>query len=840
MAVAWYWWHVTWRRTWQSTLVIAILCGILGAVSLAALAGARRTESAYGRYLSSINASDVMINIPSPDTELNAEVARQPGIRASASWAGLDVEPVVHGHIDDSFTTDALQGSMNGDFFTQDTMTVIKGRLPRLGSTDEIALTPNIARLFGVGVGGHVTYALFDPKNQSDDPPVIGHATFRVTSIVDFPPVLVDQFDQPAAAVIPPAATAHLHKEIAFSWVGARLDRGSAGIPALQTSLAKLADQVGDGYSFAVRKLDDVHRQVQDAIRPQAVALAVLGALSALALLVLVGQALAQMLDRSAGQLTTLRALGETRPESAVAGALSGLTAVVGGVALAVVGAVALSPLAPVEPVRQFDPVRGFRFDLLVLLGGGALLALVLLGMLALLAWRTVRKATESGAQNPSAIAQAAVTVGLPEVMALGAGYALEPPPGGRRATVRANLVGSVVAVIAVVTAVVFGASLNGLVTHPARYGWNWDVLLQSEGGYGAFFSTSPTPNDFHSGAGGLYASMAGQPGVAGWSTFAFAQLPMDGQVVPVLGLATHKGSVAPPTVSGHPLDGTGPFPLSGTGSAGPDEIELGVTTLHQLGKKVGDTVHVGVGRTARTLSIVGVVTLPSIGVQLSDHVSLGTGAMLPESTLLSILNFDSVINDPTANVNEALTALPSTVAFNLDPRGKPGPVVKRILATDPGGDPGGTYRQPRVLGAAIVNAGQMGGQPIALAVALGFAVLVSLSVAVVAGARRRRRELAVLQALGFRRRQLRSIIAWQTATLLTIAVAFGLPLGIIGGHWAWTGFAASLGVVPVTVVPILPLLGGLVGLVVVGALVTAVPAVVATTASPATVLRIE
>ena len=37
----------------------------------------------------------------------------------------------------------------------------------------------------------------------------------------------------------------------------------------------------------------------------------------------------------------------------------------------------------------------------------------------------------------------------------------------------------------AVVAAVVFGASLTGLVTHPARYGWNWQILIQAEGGYG-------------------------------------------------------------------------------------------------------------------------------------------------------------------------------------------------------------------------------------------------------------------------------------------------------------------------------------------------------------------
>ena len=838
MSAAWYWWRATRRRTWRSTAVIVVLCGLLGAVSLAALAGARRTESAYGRYLASINASDVMVNIPSPDTRLTAEVARMPGIRASVAWAGLDVQPVVHGHVDDSFTTDALQGSINGEFFTQDTMTVIDGRLPRLGSTDQVALTPNIARFFGVGVGGHVTYDLYNAASYA--PELIGHVTFRVTAIVDFPPVLVDQFDQPAAAVIPPAATARLHREIAFSWVGARLDRGSAGIPALQRSLAGLASRVKNGYTFAVRKLDDVHQQVQDAIRPQAVALAVLGALSALALLVLVGQSLAQYLDASAAQLGVLRALGHTRSEAAAAGGLGGAVAVVAGMIVAVIGAVALSPLAPVEPVRQFDPAHGFHFDTPVLLGGGVLLAVLLLGLLTLQAWRSVRRTGQAGARNPSAVAHAVTAVGLPEVAALGAGYALEPPPGGRRATVRANLMGSVIAVIAVVTAVVFGASLNGLVTHPDRYGWNWNVLLQSQGGYGNFFTANPTPADFAGGAGDVEKVMAGQSGVKGWSTFGFAQLPIDGRIIPVLGLATHRGAVEPPTVSGRPLEAPATFRIGSPSAAGPSQIELGVTTLHQLGKQVGDTVRVGTGPSARTLTIVGVVTLPSIGVQLSDHVSLGTGAMLPESTLLSVLNFYSLFTSPSAKVDEAVTALPSALAVDLDPGTPPGPMVQRILANDPGGTPGGDYQQPRVLGAAIVNAGQMSGQPIALAVALGLAVLVSLSAAVVASARRRRRELAVLQALGLTRRQLRAVIAWQTTTLLLIAVVFGLPLGVVAGHWAWTGFAASLGVAPVTVVPVPPLVLGLLALVVVGALVTAVPAVVATTAAPATALRNE
>jgi ABC-type antimicrobial peptide transport system permease subunit len=331
---------------------------------------------------------------------------------------------------------------------------------------------------------------------------------------------------------------------------------------------------------------------------------------------------------------------------------------------------------------------------------------------------------------------------------------------------------------------------------------------------------------------------MAAQPGVKGWSTFGFTQLPIDGQVIPVLGLATHRGAVEPPTVSGHPINASGAVELGRPLTDAPDQIELGVTSLRQLHKHVGESVTVGTGPTARRLTIVGIVTLPSLGVSLSDHVSLGRGAMLPESTLLAIENFNSLA--ASGSPEEAFTALPSTLAVDLEPGTSPGPVVHRRLAADLGDQPGGTYRLPRVLGAAIVNAGQMGGQPLTLALVLGIGVLISLSTAVVTSARRRRRELAVLQALGLTRGQLRSVIAWQTSTTLFIAGALGLPLGVVVGRWAWTGFAGSLGVVPVTVVPLGPLVLGLLLLVAVGTAITALPAVIATNTATASALRIE
>ena len=52
------------RGVWRQVLALALLAGLLGGVALGAVAGARRTATAYGRYLAAINASDVFVNVP--------------------------------------------------------------------------------------------------------------------------------------------------------------------------------------------------------------------------------------------------------------------------------------------------------------------------------------------------------------------------------------------------------------------------------------------------------------------------------------------------------------------------------------------------------------------------------------------------------------------------------------------------------------------------------------------------------------------------------------------------------------------------------------------------------
>ena len=821
--------------------MIAVVGGLLGAVALGALAGARRTASAYGRYLASINASDAMVNIPGlvpgmPVTRPMMLISQLPGVTQSAVYIGMDAFPVLGGKVDDAFQTNDVTGTLNSssfgaDGFSQDKMTVLAGRLPSTGSTNQIVLTAGIAAKFRVGVGGTVTYLFSNGGNPAPGVPRARPVTrtFRVAAIVAVPPVLTDQSDAVNATVLPPGATRQLIAYYQFGWVGVRLDRGIDGIPELQYHLASLAATVeqeipqpfraelGGGLTFNISSTAIIHDQVQQAIRPQAIALAIFGAIAALAMLVLVGQGLARLISRAGGDISVMQGLGATRAQAALTVALPACSAVLASVILAVAGAIALSPLAPVGPVRQFDPDRGLQADAVVLGAGSAALIVLLLAMVTRMAAQAVRQPAGRPASRASDVARAAAAAGLPVSAVVGSRNALEPGSGRQATPVRASLIGSVAAVTAVTVAVVFGASLNGLIAHPAQYGWNWNVLIQAEGGYGNW---DP---------GAMAKLIDGQPEVTGWSEFGFSSVPLGGggTIVPVLGVQRYSGTVEPPTTSGHPINGSG-------------QIELGTVTMAQLGVHVGQTILAGPGPHRMRLTVVGTVTLPSFGVARADHVSLGRGAMMSEAELLTVLGVTP------ADMNQAQVssqAAPSAVAIDLAPGttgSQQADLVNRITSANPDGTPGGTYQLTEFKAAAIENASQMGGQPLALALGIAAAALLSLAATILADVLRRRPELALLKALGMTRRQVRAIVAWQTSITLGIAALAGIPLGIIAGRLAWRAFAGSLGVAPVTVVPALLAVASAAALLIAGNALTSVPGAIAARTPPSIGLRAE
>jgi hypothetical protein len=82
--------------------------------------------------------------------------------------------------------------------------------------------------------------------------------------------------------------------------------------------------------------------------------------------------------------------------------------------------------------------------------------------------------------------------------------------------------------------------------------------------------------------------------------------------------------------------------------------------------------------------------------------------------------------------------------------------------------------------------------------------------------------------------------VVWQASTLVALALAIGIPVGVAAGRWIWLVVAEQIGVVPEPVLPAALLALLVAATVLVANLVAAVPAWMAARTRPATVLRAE
>jgi putative ABC transport system permease protein len=78
----------------------------------------------------------------------------------------------------------------------------------------------------------------------------------------------------------------------------------------------------------------------------------------------------------------------------------------------------------------------------------------------------------------------------------------------------------------------------------------------------------------------------------------------------------------------------------------------------------------------------------------------------------------------------------------------------------------------------------------------------VTLGHALATSARRRSRETATLRALGLSRRGSAEILVVQAATIVVVALAIGVPLGLLVGDRIWTVIAEGAHVIVETIVP--------------------------------------
>ena len=130
----------------------------------------------------------------------------------------------------------------------------------------------------------------------------------------------------------------------------------------------------------------------------------------------------------------------------------------------------------------------------------------------------------------------------------------------------------------------------------------------------------------------------------------------------------------------------------------------------------------------------------------------------------------------------------------------------------------------PVVVPTSLQNAERIAGLPVAIGALTALLAAVTLTHALLVCVRRQRRELAVYKSLGFTRRQVVAAVTTEATVLGVVALAVGVPLGIIVARWGWRIIADGLGLATEATIPLGVVAAAVVGVLVVANLAAAVP----------------
>lgn len=751
-------------------LALGVLTGVAAAVSLAALAGARRADTAYDRLSEATGAADAVVfasqaDIYAPDW---SPVAELPYVEAAGSF-GIPFVQVVDG----PEGVDLDLGIFSVPFGTWrtdvDRPVITKGRAPDPTNPHEL-LAPPEALGYGIDVGQEYVVRLPSDEQiealdlfgeaQGELVPLrvvgIGRSTFELAVI-------------PGGAGFVGTPAFHDTYGAPVTFIDNLLVRFRPGEGSIG-QLERDVREIFDSPLMPVLDAEAVSKRVTNGTGLEATGLAMFGLAVALAGSVLIGQALTRSVRSGAADLPALTAMGFTRFDAAVAMAMPHLVVVVVGVVVAVVGATALSPRFPIGLSRKVDPEVGVHVDLTVLGLGISLMVVVLVGTAAVTAYRSTSRSTSVPRSRRPRLVDLVAGAGARPSFLVGANLALEPGRDRRALPTRPALAGVVVGVIGVIGAQTLLAGMDDAIGDPARFGAGWDIetSVNDIAGVETFDEVMRTVEDTE---GVVASALTGR-----------ALIVFDGVTQPTYSITPRQGS----------LDYT---VLEGRRPAARGEVALGPDTADASGVGIGDSIPaVGGDGSATELRVVGIALLPT-----TPHSSYDQGAWVAPDQLVELAGAPvgelrpgadpAVESPPIVPMHLAVLddADPDAVAAILDER-----LDSSLHDAAPATEPLdiSNLRNVRSLPALFAV--------FTMVLAVGTVAHVCASVV-----RRRGTELAVLRAMGLTPRGTRGAVAWQATTLSLIGLLVGLPLGVIVGRLLW-GVIADL--TPLVFVP--PLAG--------------------------------
>jgi ABC-type lipoprotein release transport system permease subunit len=840
------------RATWRSLVVLALVLGIGGGVALTAFSGAQRSDSAMPEFVAYSLPDDggfLFGSVSSPPvspSEAPDSLALSP-----AEQRVVDLPQVV-AHFQAPYlflTTDPTGqknnlnsiGSSDAALYRRvDRPLVVAGHLPDPTRPFDVAVNELAAEQRHLHVGSHFHLYAYSAAqfqhggltNASEIGPKVPAGpsfTMRVTAIVRFPqdvnailPLAAKRdvsYEGQQNAYLTPAFLPHLaaglripiQKIPEINLVAVRLRHGAAD----WKPFAAAATAVGKGQIFTsagnVYGIRTAASSAERGIHLEVVALLVFGAIAALVTLLLVGQAIARQVMREADDYASLRSLGATRHQLiSVVMARATVIGIAGGV-LAFVIAVLASPLMPFGLARQAEIHTGFNVNPDLLVPGLLAIALLIAAGTMLPAWRVSRHslvtARDGVNSRPSGVVEYLARSPVPLVVSMGVRFGLVRGRGS--VPVVTAIFGAVVSVAALAAALTFGTSLQHLLNSPSQQGWNWDVLVGNP--------NTMTDQEAHAGRllaqnhfVGAYSAIAILAGASQGTAV------IDGKVVDMLlAFDPLKGSVYPPLIEGH-------------APRAADEIVLASQTLQDLHRRIGQMVTIA-GPEGRplTLRVVGRMISPSVGDLFTNN--MGDGAW---------------VYGPAVRKQQAQTpanpgsSVPPTVFTLFAVRYAPG-VSHTAAFASVQHDFGRTVLR-QLPSEDVLNLQSVDRLPTLFA---GLVVLLGIATVgntLVASVRQRRRDLAILKTIGFVRRQVAAVVAWQATSVSLVALLVGLPLGVAGGRWAWNLVTPGIGSVSPPLVSTVAIAALVPATLLVANVIAAWPAWVAARVAPAVVMRSE
>jgi ABC-type antimicrobial peptide transport system permease subunit len=741
------------RRRWRRVVVLTLLVGVVGTVVLASVAGARRTESALARFNASSRASNLELTVgDATDAQLQAFGGVE-GVEAFAPlYTGGITFPAAP-------QLQAVAAALDTRFGTVvDRARLVAGRYADPNAVDEATIGETLATQLHLGVGDHLDGESYTPEQVASfrtggyigQGPAGPRIRLQIVGIVRRPLDLGDRGEAGGVLVLTPAFNQKYQASIG-SFGGVILRVRTRNGDADVSSVAAAARRIFGSSEFLVQDLSIESQGAQNAIDVLTVALWVFAGVVVLAGLVAITIVLSREISLTAIDQETQSALGLTRPQRMAIGGFQALPVALGGALLAGLAATAASTLFPIGVARRAEPVTGLRIDGTVLALGTVAVIFGILLIALLAALRTTRRSrpARAPAGRTRTVAAVAARAGLPPVATTGLHMALEPRRGANTVPVRSAVFGAVFGITGVVAVLMFTSSLHHVVTTPVQYGWTWD------------FAAVPDDPD-------AAAAVAVTPGLVAAAEVATVNVQLDGRPVTAWAFRPVRGTISPEIVAGRLPNG-------------PDEIALGAASLDELSKRIGDTVRGEGPDGSHTFRIVGRAVFP----RLDSAQPLANGATFTDAGLEALLTSNDINNESFYVVGRVA---PGAELTEVERR------VAAISGIEPPFGPSVPVEVDRLR--------QVNWLPATLAVLLAVLALLAVGHALITSVRRHRRDLAVLNTLGFNRRQMRATVAWQATTLATVGLVGGIPAGMIIGGLVWRQVATGLGISTTPTIP--------------------------------------